>query len=319
MFVISCLTLYTIQPKINLLHPLTSLEWSEYGYEIPVGMYNANAAVLENKVYIGGRILNTGSSSKLLIYDFTENLWDILDTPTQWYALATYHSQLVLVGGVDPYTYVERVTNKLWVLEEQDNWTQPLPPMITKRYQASAVSVGDHLIVAGGCAGSVGGALDVVEVYDGKQWRQVQSLPKACWGMKSAVLKGNWYLAGGIEQSRKVYYTSLELLITTSRETGETSVWEKLPDAPLEWSALAVFRNQLIAVGGGNYYSSAIYIYSSTDSWVYVGDLPVTCSSTCTLVLPTGELLVVGTKSGLSSCSFRAKIGGQTWIYVKVY
>ena len=293
------------------------MKWSEYGYEIPVGMYNANAAVLENKVYIGGRILNIGStsSSKLLIYDFTEDLWDILDTPTQWYALTTYHSQLVLVGGVDPYTYAESVTNKLWVLEEQDNWNQSLPPMITKRYQASAVGAGDHLIVAGGCASSVVGALDVVEVYDGHQWMQVQSLPKACSSMKSALLEGNWYLAGGMGQGRKVYYTSLKLLITNSGVTEQSSVWEEVSDAPLEWSTLAVFRNQLIAVGGGNYYSSAIYMYSSTSYWVHVGDLPVTYSSTCTLVLPTGELLVVGTKSGQSSCSFRAKIGGQAWIY----
>ena len=55
----------SIQPEVNLLHPLTSMKWSEYGYEIPVGMYNTNAAVLENKVYIGGRILNTGSTCHL--------------------------------------------------------------------------------------------------------------------------------------------------------------------------------------------------------------------------------------------------------------
>ena len=52
----------------------------------------------------------------------------------------------------------------------------------------------------------------------------------------------------------------------------------------------AVLREQLITVGGG----SAIHAYSpSTKFWVHVGDLPIACDATCTLVLPTGGLLVV--------------------------
>ena len=129
---------------------------------------------------------------KLLIYDFTEDSWDILDIPTEWYALATYHSQLVLVGGVNPDT--GRATNQLWVLDKQHHRTQPLPPMKTKRYQASAVSMGDHLIVAGGCVDSDVGLLDDVEVCDGNSWRYVQPLPKACSRMVSALFDGEWYI-----------------------------------------------------------------------------------------------------------------------------
>ena len=146
-----------------------------------MGVYHAQAVVLGNKVYIGGGNFGPelASSNKLLIYDFTEDSWDTLDTPTERYTLAIYHSQLVLVGGMYPET--GRATNQLWVLDQPNQWTQLLPPMRTERYQASAVSMDDHLIVAGGCV-DIDSLLDVVEVYDRKSWRFVQSLPKPFHG-----------------------------------------------------------------------------------------------------------------------------------------
>ena len=262
-------------------------------------------------------------SSILLVYDFTEDLWDRLDTPTQWYALTSYNSQLVLVGGTEPNT--EIATNELWVLDEQCNWTQPLPPMTTERYQASAVNVGNHLIVAGGKGDSCVGPLDVVEVYDGHQWRTAQSLPRPRSWMKSALHEGKWYLDGGAqaEEDCKIYYTSLESLIATTHSEGDeqSSVWKELPGSPLLWSTPVVFKNQLISVAGYFHnsafpYSSAIHAYFPSNcnmSWVHVGDLPVACYSTCALVLPTGELLVIGGHSecGLSPISFIATIGGD--------
>ena len=300
---------------MNLLHPLTSLEWSECD-KMPVGVFNVQAVVLENKVYIGGGSMSTGPSSILLIYNFIEDSWGMLDTPTQWHALTSYNSQLVLVGGMDPNTGT--ATNQLWVLDEQHEWTQPLPPMTTERYQASAVNVGGHIIVAGGQGGSHVGPLDEVEVYDGHQWREAQSLPIAQSWMKSVLHEGKWYLDGGAqaEEDCKIYYTSLESLIATTHSEGDkqSSVWKELPGSPLLWSTPAVFQNQLISVAG--YYSSAIHAYfpSNMSAWVHVGDLPVACYSTCTLVLPTGELLVIGGDSeyGPLPISFTARIGGDS-------
>ena len=132
--------------------------------------------------------------------------------------------------------------------------------------------------------------------------------------MKSTLHERNWYLAGGSGQGSEVYQTSLESLIVSSEGAGQTSVWKKLPDAPLELSATVMFRDQLITIGGGNPLSSAIHAYSpSTNSWVHVGDFPAACHSSCAVVLPTGELLVVGgeSESGLLHCPFRASIGGK--------
>ena len=148
------------------------------------------------------RYLNTfPKSSSLFVYNITRDSWDTLDTPTEGYALVTYLSQLVLVGGTDPATGWP--TNQLWVLNNNDNWTQPHNPMPTSRLGASAVSVGKHLIVAGGFGDL--NSLDVVEVYDGHQWKRAQYLPRACYWMKSALHKGNWYLVGGVDQYREVF------------------------------------------------------------------------------------------------------------------
>ena len=176
----------SLQSQPNLLSPL--MEWRER-QKMPVRVKNAQAVVLGNKVYIGGGSMHPMLPSRLLIYDFTEDSWDMIDTPIQWYALTTYHSKLVLVGGRDPNTREATSANQLWVLDDQYHWTQPLPPMTTKRYKASAVSVGDHLIAAGGC-GSYTCPLDEVEMYDGHQWKKVHSLPRACWWMKSTLHEG---------------------------------------------------------------------------------------------------------------------------------
>ena len=256
----------------------------------------------------------------------TEDSWDTLSTHTHWYALTTYRSQLVLVGGRNATTWI--TTNELWALDEQHVWTKPHPPMKMKRYQASAVSVRDYLIVAGGCGGPYAGDLDAVEVYDGHMWRQVQSLPRPGSSMKSALLEGRWYLVG--QHYEEVYHTSLEALIATSHseEPAQTSVWKNLPGVPLKFSTPTKLLNQLIAVGRGPSGSALFAYFPSTNSWVHVGDLPVACHSTCTLVLPTRELLVVGEKTQYepSSLSFRVNIQGDLnvcicgcvcgWIYL---
>ena len=313
----------SLQSRMNLLHPLKSLEWSEC-CEMPVSVYEAQAVVLGNKVYIGGGIIYPGSSSRLLVYNFTKDSWDIMDTPTEDYAITTYHSQLVLLGGRNPNS--GWATNQLWVLDKQHQWTKFLPLMTTERLRACAVSMGDHLIVAGGCCDNQAFPrdqdeacpqnLDTVELYDGHghHWRRVQSLPKAGSQIKSVLFEGNWYLAVGMEQHSEIYWTSVKSLIATSEHTRQTSVWKKLLCKSLESSTLSFLKGRLITVGGRNDYNSAIYGYcTTTNCWVHVGDLPVACCSPYTVVLPTGELLVGGgdTDSEVSSCLFKTNIIGE--------
>ena len=297
-------------PQVDLLHPLTTLEW-ERCCKMPDGVYltDAQAVVLGDMVYVGGwdeSVAYTRPGS-LLIYDVIGDSWgEPIPTPTNYFTLTTYKSNLVLVGGQYPQVGNE-VTNKLWVLGEQQKLNPDfLPAMPTAHMDASAISKGMHLVVAGGydgCKNPSGTKMvevDVVEVYNGRVWERVQSLPNPDSRMKSFFYEGNWFLSGRFQ-----IYTSLDSLIATASSSSGTPneqkpVWEKLTD--LHLSAPTMFGNQLVDIReysssdsmGFSRSTSALHVFSpQSNRWMHVGDLPVACRSTCMLLLPTRELLVV--------------------------
>ena len=280
-----------------------------------MGMYDAHAVWLGDKLYVGGGV-TTGSKrdrARLYIYTPTTDTWSHINTPVYYFALTTYHSQLVLVGGRE-FVGDRRdgpVTNKLWTLTEHDQWRETLPPMTTERRSVSAVEFADNILVAGG-QNDEERNIDIVEVYNGHHWAEAQCLPKPCYDMKSTVLNGHWYLMGGLVQGKEVYYASLDPLVVSRRSKPPLSVWKRFPDVPHEYSSTAVFGNRLIAVGGGYPSpSSSIHAYSPhTKSWVHVGNMTVGFCYTCTAVLPTGELIVIGGTS-LESCVHNASLIGN--------
>ena len=178
-------------PQATLLHPRATLEWSQCT-NLPVGMRNAQAVVLNNKVYVGGGDIPYGATyTNIYTYDHTMDTWETLQSPTRYSALTTYHNKLLLVGGREAST--DQITNQLWVFEEgEQTWTQPLPPMPTRRCGASAVSTQDHLIVAGGY--NVGGDLNTVEVFDGQQWVTADPLPVSCCNTQSQHIRQSQWL-----------------------------------------------------------------------------------------------------------------------------
>ena len=121
---------------------------------LPYILPNAQAVVLNDKVYVGpsdrltppSGSFDVGGDSFVYIYDISGNSWDKIQCFTSQHALTAYINQLVLVGGICDSSHA--LTNELWVLQEE--WTQPLPPMKTKRCNASAVGIGSCLVVAGG-------------------------------------------------------------------------------------------------------------------------------------------------------------------------
>ena len=304
--------------QVDVLHPLASLKWRECR-RLPVDMDDTQAVWLGDKLYVrrGWTSESRGDAARLYIYTPTTDTWSKIDTPVYLFALITYHSQLVLVGGGE---YVGRwsvvsITNKLWTLIGHDQWRETLPPMTTKRQCASAVEFADNIIVAGGWDGKWE-SIDIVEVYNGHHWTKAQCLPKPSYHMKSTVLNGHWYLMGGMGQGKEVYYASLDSLVASCQPSEKPlpSVWKRLPDVPHKYSSTAVFGNRLIAVGRGPL-SSSIHAYSThTQSWVHVGDMPVELRSDCTTVLPTGELMVIGEVSSTSrteSCVYKTSLNGN--------
>ena len=141
------------------------------------------------------------TASNIYTYDPTMDTWEALQSPTKYSALTTYHNKLLLVGGCIGEASTCQTTDQLWAFEEgEQTWTQPLPPMPTRRCGASAVSTQDHLIVAGGL-NNLGRSLNKVEVFDGQHWVIADPLPKSCSNIKSTshMHDGHYYMMGSVE------------------------------------------------------------------------------------------------------------------------
>ena len=243
----------------------------------------------------------------------TPLVWDVCHTPIERYALTTYHSQLVLVGGWKPS--VLEPTNKLWTLSSDAgmNWQPSIQEMPTKRWGASAMNTGtpEYLVVAGG-VGIYDSALDKVEVFTGKKWCTVEPLPELHFYLKWALHKGKYYLCGGYPTNSAVYCCDIKSILKSCEQSGVNTtpfpLWSQFP-VPSEFSSLVSFGQNLISIA---YNSSPDVVALSplNQSWVHVGKLPVALDSAASIVLPTGELLVIGGIS-LYSSVLKATLRGE--------
>ena len=309
---------------MDILHPLVSLKFEDCK-ELRLGTNYAQAVWMNvtRKLYVGA-MLTTGTRrdhAKLYIFDPANNSWDELDTPVYYFAMTTYNNDLVIVNGRQ-YINNEKsgpLTDKVLSFNAQWQQVHGVPAMNRKRCATSAVSHGLFLIVAGGYIDS--GMSDIVEVFTGQQWVFVSSLPGCGVEMKSVVLDGKWFLVGGREQGRNAYYATFESLTLEALHQSKGEVWRKLPQLPYERSSPAVFGQRLIAVGGINEWpgypisTTAINAYCpDTKSWIYVEDLPKRLQSSCVVVLPSGELMVIG---GMEGVETRLKDVYRTFLHGK--
>ena len=278
--------------QIDILNPLISLEWKECR-EPPVPRYvgDAQAVWLKDKVYVGGQ----RDASRLYIYTPATDTWTTLDTPVYDFALTTYHSQLLLVGGWNRFE--QPLANKLWTLSEDGQWQESLPPIPTLFIHVSAMSHGDHLLVIGGNDYN-----NRVYVYNGHHWASAQHLSPRLDFIVPTVFNGHLYLMGRenyLSQQMYVYSASLDSLLASCQpsETSQpSSLWKRLTDPPSGRCYPAVFGNRLVAVVGGGS-TTSLHAYSSlTQSWEHIGDAPVSSNLIffCAVVLPSNELMIVG-------------------------
>ena len=272
--------------------PSTSLEWEEWP-PLPVGMSDACSVFLNGTLYVGGgTTTQVGLRAEAALYSFkpgVDSTWTVTDTPTSYYTLVVHDSELLLVGGCEYPT--GEVTNKVFTMRD-GQFVETLPPMKERRSSPSAVSSGSALIVAGGYGTFV--ELSSVEMLKYGQWTTAPSLPSEGYDMKSALHGDQWYLLTSL--TGNVFHASLQSLILGA----DHSPWETLPDAPMNrFSAAAFFGGHLLSIGGEDYHnpSTTIHAFSTfTQTWEYVADLPVHLTQPSAVVLPTGELLVIGGK-----------------------
>ena len=235
-----------------------------------------------------------GNCALVLVYSPSEDSWEVIPTPTKRYMLATYHSQLVLVGGWNPHL----PTNKVWLLDDSSWVPHPtVPDMPFSTAASPCVGFDDYLVVSGN-EQTVEGS-KAVAVFDGHSWFSGQVLPESVYWMKSVSNGDDWYF---FSRDKKLYRTSLKSLVASAvspSAAAQSAVWERLPDTPQERSGITWFGDHLLAVGGRNSDRKemrSVYAYNAqANVWELVSDLPGDgCHDSCCAVLPTGELLVVG-------------------------
>ena len=218
-----------------------------------------------------------------------------------------------VVGGEKKDTWKE--TNDVYTYDERSQkWEQTIPPMPTARRSPGVLSLQSALVVAGG---NISTYSDAVEIFkpDTSQWYRTDPLPTACQNMSLVAIGNTSYALGGFNGSdlNQALYASVDDLLgnavpanqTTHSGSSDTqSVWKALPNTPTYRPAAAVLAGNLLAIGGeetskGGAAKKEVYMYSpSTNSWIYIGDLPAPRSSTAAAVLSSTEVLLIGGYDG---------------------
>ena len=178
-----------------------------------------------------------------------------------------------------------------------------IPPMPTARDSPGVLSLQSALVVAGGDAVTEfssyiapidESAASAVEIFkpDTSQWYRTDSLPIACYDISLVAIGNTCYALGGFDdpsQLNQALYASVDDLLgnvvpaneTTHSGSSDTqSAWKTLPNTPTYGPAAAVLADNLLAIGGrktseGGADMKEVYMYSpSTNSWIYISDLP---------------------------------------------
>jgi hypothetical protein len=236
----------------------------------------------------------------------------------QWYGLGQLNGKPVAVGGKKREEGAPERSNKVYTFDESlHEWTLTVPNMPTGRGGPSVISLSSALIVAGGYA--EGGYVKTVEIFklDTYQWYVTDPLPINCSNMAAySIGEDTCYLLGGYTPAwrciNNAFSASFDDLFrrakpitignpTTDTESSGSSAWKTLPSTPNYQPTVAtVLTDTLVAMGGwdtsqGRVAKTEIHMYSpSTNSWVYVGDLPAPRAVTTAAVLSPNEILVIG-------------------------
>lgn len=294
-----------LQLQVDVLDPRATVECEGIPTHMTgSGMTRMSSIVtLSGKLYVGLHGVIPGDGS---LYEFCADLasWSavhVQHVPCVYYDLATYCSQLVLVGGI---VLLEGVTNQLWVRVD-DNWQPSLPPMPTKRFGATAVNTGtpDYLIVVGG-QGIIDQPLNVVEVLVEGQWSTIECLPFQCHDMRHTIHNGNLYLSGWYNYG---ILCNLQSLVTRCKQavagaTASDCLWSSFEidvkgnsKSPDSTGCVVSLGKQLVFILSNH---ATIYAYSTlTQSLVNVGAMDQREGPVATVVLPTGEVAGISRRS----------------------
>jgi len=326
--------------------PDAELMWRQCA-NLPAAITNAQATLVNGKVYVGGGDTGTDEGDYLLFwYSPATDEWSTMPPcPVKLFGLAQLLDMVTLVGGIAQSD--GNTTSDIYLFDEdRQAWMTSVPPMPTARHSVTAVHHQNSLIVIGGTS-SFGNLLKEVEVFNGQRWFTVDSLPYPCSAMSCVVHDGICYLMGGTKftsvvtkstriPSKSVLCANIAALTydklaeqlqrhwSLSRASSRSSLssaasgsssgvssvlsqtylespWSTSADVDRHHSCVAILAGCLIAIGGSKQnvvestVEKSIYAYChSIRKWVHVGDLPSAIAQCASILLPTGDIMIVG-------------------------
>ena len=286
--------------------------------DFPITVSGGMTVVINGKVYCtcGGGVNRVhGYENIVYCYDPLQDEWiplPPLPVKCTHFGLGQVNGELVAVGGWkigdngradEVYTYDEQA----------QKWNEKTLPMLTARNYPGVLSLNlqSALVVAGGFS------LNTVDIFktDTLQWYRTDSLPTDCCNISFVAIDNKCYVIGGYKEPyhlNQALCASVDDLLgntipanqTTRSDSSDTqSAWKALPNTPTYQPTAAVLAGNLLSIGGKEtskweHRSSnrkEVYMYSpSTNSWIYVSDLPAPRSYTTVAALSPTEILVIG-------------------------
>ena len=264
---------------------------------------------------------------KVYCYDASQNVWSVLpQLPVRFFGIGRLNGTLVAVGGTKMgiKAMIQDISNKVYTYNEQlQEWEQTIPPMLTPRQSPGVLSLESDsaLIVASGFTTGLEFA-NSVEIYQQKtsQWYRADPLPIQCCDLSMVAINNHCYALGGFQEplclNQAVCATLGDLLrnaipadLIAHSGNNTPTAWKLLPDTDVYRPTAAMMAGYLLAIGGsetpqGGADRKEIYAYSpSTNSWIYISNLPIPLREISINSLSPVEILVIGGQRGDSRMS----------------
>ncbi len=281
-------------------------------------MHRGKVSIINRKVYCGGgKTDDTNDMYTVYCYKPSRDNWSSLPPlPVRLFGLGEVGGKLVAVGG--KWRSDDEIANMVYTFDECSlQWKQTVPPMPTARWLPGILSHKSALIVAGGFVPPES-TTNIVETFqpDTSQWYKTEPLPIPYIHCDISLTSSGdlcYVLGGSTAKSciNQAYCASIDNLLCcavpaagnnpmSSNCSDIHSVWKTLPNTPTYGPTSAILAGGILAIGGNNTFKGEtnrkeVYMHSSsTNSWIYISDLPAPRSCIAVGVLSPAEILVIG-------------------------